>query len=103
MYRYDNFLGILLASLFPLVFAGVAQPGQTPKGEPQRRTHNFNVGDPEVAGSKNTSVRDSRPRHFQAVTPAGPSECRTISQSLGVSVCLSPLFQVDGCIASLLP
>ena len=30
----------------------MAQPGQTPKGEPQRRTHNFNVRDPEVAGSK---------------------------------------------------
>ena len=52
MYRYDNFLGILLASLVLSIFAGVAQPGQTPKGEPQRRTHNYNVGDPEVAGSK---------------------------------------------------
>jgi len=51
-YRYDNFLGILLASLVLSIFAGVAQPGQTPKGEPQRRTHNYNVGDPEVAGSK---------------------------------------------------
>ncbi len=30
----------------------MAQPGQTPKGEPQRRTHIFNVRDPEVAGSK---------------------------------------------------
>src|SRR5207245_10506891 len=59
MYRYDNFLGILLASLFPLVFAGVAQPGQTPKGEPQRRTHNFNGG---RSGSRAFENSDDRSR-----------------------------------------
>ena len=72
MYRYDNFLGILLASLFPLVFAGVAQPGQTPKGEPQRRTHIFNVGDPEVAGSKTPLSETPAPGTWcvKAISPA---------------------------------
>src|SRR5207245_10073005 len=62
----------VLAAFFPLVLDGVAQPMPAPKGEPQRRTHIFNVGDQEVAGSKTPLSETPAPGTWcvKAISPA---------------------------------